>query len=824
MASGDSRLFDLAAFLAAASPENLDYAAKLVTYLQRGYPVWLVRKLTDNVTGWSKLDPQERRARHARALAIVGDALRHGLPSPAEAVPPTRPSQDSEQQTSPAPASPQTAPWQFEASPDDPVAYAEGEKILGAAVTTLRGIGGKRATALKAKGIRTIGDLLAWLPHRYEARFERTTLRGLSQGIGVLVNGTVLVSGPSPLRRFPQAYRMDIRLASGERVSAIWFHATQAQRDFYARHFPSQAPIELAGTLDFFDGRPTFIHPDIGRPGSLERGLLPIYSEIEGVPAKALRQWIREALARAQTVCADPLPGEIRTTYQLIDRNQALRWLHMPERGVHDPTDPTFPPRRRLAFDEFFLLSLGLLIRRRGMSRETAPILTTLPAACDRVTAVLPFKLTSAQQRVLDDIDADFRAGRPAHRLIQGDVGSGKTLVALIAAAAALLDNRQAAFMVPTELLAEQHLKTAERFLSLAGFQIALLTGTTRIRERKALSERLKAGEPILVIGTHALIEPGVGFTRLAVVIIDEQHRFGVSQRIKLAAHAPSGQAPHLLVMTATPIPRSLAMTLYGDLDLSVIDELPPGRQPVETKLVINETDRRALMRRLKRELADGKQAYWVFPLIEESDKIALKDATRAAVLLQNALPHTRVALLHGRMEAADKEAIMRDFAKGAIGVLVATTVIEVGVDVPNATVMVIENAERFGLAQLHQLRGRVGRGSAGSVCFLRVDAGLYGDAAARLSIMTETQDGFRIAEADLEIRGAGDLLGTKQSGLPSLHIANPIRDAQTLAEARAAAERLLQKDPELRAPEHVPIRKLLEAAWAGRLQFATSG
>jgi ATP-dependent DNA helicase RecG len=714
--------------------------------------------------------------------------------------------------------------WEVDAAPIDTNLWVETEKSLALPLTKLKGIGEKRAETLAAKGLATIGDLLAYLPFRYDLRTERTTLRGVPPGQGVLVSGHVLARGPVRMRRFPQAYRIEIGLDGNERVAAVWFRMSRPQQDFFARTFPIGAPIEAAGQLEFFDGRPSFMHPELGKPSSLERGLLPVYSETEGITTKSVRQWVATALEMMKGRIADPFPPDLRQKYGLIPKERALWELHRPADPKASPLDPVYPPRRRLVFEEFFTMSLGLLIRRRGTHKEKGLPHKDFEAVVQDVEAGLPFALTGAQRRAVADIGRDLLSGHPMHRLVQGDVGSGKTLVALIAAAISLRAGYQVAFMAPTELLAEQHFRNAEKFLRAFGLQIALLTGSTPAKARRELAARLQSGAPMLVVGTHALLESDAAFSNLALAIVDEQHRFGVRQRAKLAAKGSQGLIPHFLVMTATPIPRTLAMTLYGDLDVSVIDELPPGRSPIDTQLVVSEADRKGLMARVKTALAAGQQVYWVFPLIEESEKIDLKDATRAAELLQKALPETTVALLHGRMANDEKDAVMGAFLRGEAGVLVATTVIEVGVDVPNASVMVIEHADRFGLSQLHQLRGRVGRGAAQSSCFLRVDDVPRGDVAQRLEVMTETNDGFRIAEADLEIRGAGDLLGTKQSGLPSLHVANPVRDAKTLSEAREAAERLLEIDPELKAPDHGPLRDLLNHAWAGRLHLTTAG
>ncbi len=792
----------LRAGLAGLEPAATAYAGQVLRLLGAYGDGLVARKLRENLTGWGTLSEEERRARHLRALAILGGAAEDFLPASASAPPGLAAEAES--------AGPADEPEPDR--PPDVTRWRASEDLLRTPLTELAGIGRKRADVLIGKGLRNFKDLLYWLPHRYENREERRTLSGVPGGAMALVQGRVVARGDMRLRRFPQAFRIDMALDSGPGLALIWFRASKPQKDFLQRSFAIGQPIEAAGTLEFFEGRPSFIHPDVGQPGKLARGMLPVYSETEGITSRNLRAWVGEVLARTEAKLEDPLPPEIRRDWRLHSRDRALREMHLPRHKEADPADPAYPPRQRLVFDEFLLIALGMLIRKAGYAKKRAAVVPQTDAVVDQFRATLPFPLTGAQVRSLAEIGVDLARGAPMHRLVQGDVGSGKTLVALGAAAATVRAGFQAALMAPTELLAEQHLRNTKRYLDPLGIESRLLTGSTKAAERREIRDRLAAGEPMVVVGTHALIEPEVGFTRLALAIIDEQHRFGVHQRAKLAA--VEGEPPHVLIMTATPIPRTLAMTLYGDLDVSVLDEMPPGRKPVETVLIADETDRRGLMGRLKTELAAGRQAYWVFPLIEESEKVDLKDATRAAELLARALPETRVDLLHGRMSAAEKDAAMGRFLRGETGVLVSTTVIEVGVDVPNATLMVIEHADRFGLSQLHQLRGRVGRGSDHSYCFLRVDHLPRGDAAARLGIMTETNDGFRIAEADLEIRGSGDLLGTRQSGLPSLNVANPVRDARMLGAARDAALRILEGDPELQRDDHAALRLWLEETW----------
>lgn len=815
-----STLTELAAFLGSLPYEGIEYPALVFKELRCLEDGLVKRKLLENLTGWASLPLEERKARHLRALAIVGNALRE----PSEAAGEQPSGSTGSMRSIQAPQATTDSTFTPDDTEVDPLAWENSEKALALPLSKLKGIGPKRAQTLAAKGLVTIGDLLAYLPYRYDLRVARRTLRGVPVGTGVLVQGHVLARGGVHMRRFPQAYKIEIGLEGNERVAAVWFRMSRPQQEFFSRNYPVNAELEAAGQLDFFDGRPSLIHPELGRPGTLERGLLPVYSETEGITTRSVRQWVGVALESLKGRIGDPLPGEIKRAHKLIGREQALWALHRPESQKDDPLRPDYPPRRRLVFDEFFVLSLGLLVRRHGAHKEKGLRHADTARYADEVAVRLPFPLTGAQMRAVNDIRHDLESGHPMHRLVQGDVGSGKTLVAFLAAAVAMRNGYQVALMAPTELLAEQHMRNAARYLKDFSLQTALLTGSTPAKARRELAARLQSGAPMLVVGTHALLEDDAAFTKLGLAIVDEQHRFGVRQRARLAAKGPEGVMPHFLVMTATPIPRTLAMTLYGDLDVSVIDELPPGRKPVDTKLVVSENDRKQLMAQVKTELAAGRQVYWVFPLIEESEKIELKDATRAAELLQQALPQTKVELLHGKMTAAEKDEVMGRFMRGASGVLVATTVIEVGVDVPNASLMVIEHADRFGLSQLHQLRGRVGRGAAKSSCYLRVDEAVHGDVAARLKVMTETNDGFRIAEADLEIRGSGDLLGTKQSGLPSMHIANPVRDAKTLAEARAAAEAILAADPQLEKPEHKPLRTMLETAWAGRLSFATAG
>jgi ATP-dependent DNA helicase RecG len=522
---------------------------------------------------------------------------------------------------------------------------------------------------------------------------------------------------------------------------------------------------------------------------------VPIYRKLGEFSSKRLREVIHATLALLPDVAIpETLPAELRCRQNLINRSVALRAIHFPadDTALKLYEQSRSPAHQRLIFEDFFWVVLAIALKRGKRTKETKPAVIKLDRATKlRIGSILPFKLTEAQRRVVKEIFRDLQSSAPMNRLLQGDVGSGKTIVALIAMLAAMESGYQTALMAPTEILAEQHARNIKRLLAKAPYRIELLTGSLRAAEKRKLQLDLAAGEIHACIGTHALIQESVSFNKLGLAVIDEQHKFGVMQRAELRAR---GLNTDVLVMTATPIPRSLTMTIYGDLDVSVIDEMPPGRTPIET-LILGEEQRVEVKQLIARELRAGRQVYVVYPLIEESEKMDLKDATRRYEYLRDKVfPKFSVGLVHGKMKSADKEEIMKRFVSGEIQILVSTTVIEVGVDVPNASVMVVEHAERFGLSQLHQLRGRVGRGAERSYCVLLASETKTSVAAERLGIMAETNDGFKIAEKDLELRGPGELLGTRQSGLPEFRIANLVRDQRILDAAQKEAEFYLSK------------------------------
>ena len=576
-----------------------------------------------------------------------------------------------------------------------------------------------------------------------------------------------------------------------------------------------------------FGGRRQMTNPELERhqPGdsaSFSR-IVPIYPGPAGWQHPALRKLMKRLCDELAPRAAEDLPAAIRRRRGLLERGEALRQAHFPAPG----TDPAAaaaratPAFRRLVFEEFFFLQLALARRRRGVKAEEGIAFQAGPAAVAAAVARLPFRLTGSQQKALGEIARDMARPEPMNRLLQGDVGSGKTAVAFAAALLAVQSGWQAAIMAPTEILAEQHVVTLRRWLEGSGVEVALIGALARGGAQRAAREAVRSGQARIAVGTHALLEASVAFQRLGLVVVDEQHRFGVEQRASLIL---KGARPDVLVMTATPIPRTLALAFYGDLDQSKITELPPGRTPVETRL-FGESQRKKVIDAVRAELEAGRQAFVVYPLVEESEKTDLADATTGAEKLAKALAPHAVGLLHGRMKAEEKQARMEAFRRGEVAVLVATTVIEVGVDVPNATVMVVEHAERFGLSQLHQLRGRVGRGAAQSHCLLLAQLRQAGpDARERLEALCRSQDGFELARVDLKLRGPGELLGTRQSGQALLEVADLYRDEAILDEAREEAFGLVEADPALEAPEHRAAAEALATRWAGRLSLAQVG
>jgi ATP-dependent DNA helicase RecG len=548
--------------------------------------------------------------------------------------------------------------------------------------------------------------------------------------------------------------------------------------------------------------------------------IVPVYPLTEGLHQKAMRHLMKQVVDSFAGDVESYINEEILARHHLVPLSEALREAHFPspEADMAKINNGSTPAHHSLVFDEFFYLELGLALKRRGFTLEEGIAFEVNHKYTIPLLKLLPFSLTHAQRRVLSEIKEDMMAPFPMHRLVQGDVGSGKTLVALLAALVAVENGYQVAIMAPTEILAEQHFLNIHAWCDSLGVKALLLTSSHKGKEREGLLERVASGDAEIIIGTHAVIQEKVEFHRLGLGIIDEQHRFGVLQRGILKK---KGENPDILVMTATPIPRTLAMTVFGDLSLSVIDELPPGRTPVQTR-VYAETRRKQVYGLIREEVHKGRQAYIICPLVEESEKSELKAATQMAEELQSgAFPEFKVGLLHGRLKPEEKEAVMASFKANKVNILVATTVIEVGIDVPNATVMVIEHAERFGLSQLHQLRGRVGRGSHGSHCILIASDRLSDDGVKRLRVMEATTDGFKIAEADLEIRGPGDFLGTRQAGLPEFRVASILRDGRILEEARREAFTLVERDPELNLPEHARLKEEMQKRWGGRLELA---
>jgi ATP-dependent DNA helicase RecG len=689
----------------------------------------------------------------------------------------------------------------------------------------LKGVGPKMAQRFAAKKIATVEDLFYFLPRTYEDRREIKKINKLETGKTQTIMGKVI---EVQVKYYGKKRLLEVIVSDNTaNLTAKWF---KGQMSYLTGTFKKGTRVIFTGNVTPNYAGKSMIHPDyevLDEEDEVNllnfKRIVPVYSETEGLHQKYIRKIMNQALEQFSRYIASPIPADICRKRNLLNIHEALLSVHFPEanESIDKYNAMQSEAHRRLIYDEFFFFQLGMAIKKSDRILEKGISFEMQGNLWDKLLSSLSFTLTSAQIRVIEEIQRDMAAATSMNRLLQGDVGSGKTVVAMAAMIRACENNYQAALMAPTEILAKQHYSNIKNWADALGLKTVLITGSMNAALKNETLERINTGKADIVIGTHALIQEDVDFHRLGLVVIDEQHRFGVMQRATLRS---KGIDADVLVMTATPIPRTLAMTVYGDLDISVIDEMPPGKKPVHTVL-LGENKRDKVYQTISAELAKGHQAFIVYPLVEQSENLDLKDATNMAQHLQKDIfPNYRVGLIHGKMKEKEKDAVMQEFLANKINILVSTTVIEVGIDVPRASLMVIEHAERFGLSQLHQLRGRVGRRDIPSSCILLADYKCSADARKRLKIMEKTTDGFALAEEDLAIRGPGDFLGTRQSGLPDFRIASIIRDARILNDAKEDAFGLAARDPLLEKPEHAILKETLLSKWQGKLELARTG
>jgi len=663
-------------------------------------------------------------------------------------------------------------------------------------LSALKGVGPKMEQKYQRLGLHTVQDVLFHLPFRYQDRTRVVPIGEARSGQSVVIEGKVELAEAV----FRGRRNLLVRISDGTGFLTLrFFHFSSAQQ----ANFKRGRGVRCFGEVRAGKNGPELIHPEYDfievDEGGVEDYLTAVYPTTEGVHQLSIRKLVQQAVERFLPQVDELLPDEVLQALQMNELRDALRTVHRPSPGddVTSLEAGAHPAQQRLAFEELLAHHLSLHVLRKNLQKESAPSLQVANELSRKLLDSLPFALTTAQQRVIGDINSDMEKPHPMQRLVQGDVGSGKTIVAAMAALNAVGNGYQVAIMAPTELLAEQHLNNFQNWLLPLGIEVIPLTGKLKAAARRQSLQLVADGTAQVVVGTHALFQEGVQFHRLGLIIVDEQHRFGVHQRLALREKGNlAGIYPHQLIMTATPIPRTMAQSIYADLDVSTIDELPPGRQAVES-VVLPDSRRAEVVQRVATACKEGRQAYWVCPLIEESEKLELQAATDMANELTAALPELAVELVHGRMTAKEKEQIMQSFKSGKVDLLVATTVIEVGVDVPNASLMIIENSERLGLSQLHQLRGRVGRGSEKSSCVMLYQSPLGELARKRLAAMRETNDGFEISRQDMELRGPGELLGTRQTGMQQFRIADIMRDQKMLGPVREAAALIESRFPE---------------------------
>jgi ATP-dependent DNA helicase RecG len=770
-----------------------------------------IEDIAEKMEAYSSLDSKAR-PEALRALRNLLSEHAEQVETPTSSEPPKQiPERKPEPEPKPEPKpesksgpAPRSEPEQEDEPAPEVVKVPLDDPSLMQPTTTLRGVGTKRAQLLAKLDVHTLRDMLFLYPRRHEDYSTFKTIDHLEYGERVSLLATVWEAGGRRTRSGKYLFRAILSDETGT-IEVTWFN-----QPYLEGRIKAGMQILVRGKVDEYLGRLTMNAPEwqrIGRDDLASGRIEPVYPLTEGVSPRWMRKLVRRVLEQWAGRLEDPLPRALRREHDLLTLERALWGVHFP-----DDIEHLEAAKRRMTFEEAMYLQLGLLRQKRYWTSQSGEIIEPLSDYLDDVIAALPYQLTGAQKRSLKEMLDDLVSGRPMNRLLQGDVGAGKTVVAAVLMAVTASQGYQAALMAPTEILAEQHYqslsKLFERFPEPRP-NLRLLTGSVTGEEREEIYAGLKGDTIQVVVGTHALIQEQVEFANLELVIIDEQHRFGVEQR---AALRQKGYNPHLLVMTATPIPRSLALTVWGHLDVSVLDEMPPGRKPVETK-VITESMRERAYTFIRRQAYEGHQAFMIYPLVEESENVE----ARAAVveyehLQEDIFPELRLGLLHGRMPAEEKEQVMADFAAAELDILVATSVVEVGIDVPNATVMLIDGAERFGLAQLHQFRGRVGRGDAKSYCLLLARTSSE-DATERLTAMESTNDGFVLAEKDLQMRGPGEFLGTRQSGLPELPLAMRA-DISVLREVRRAAASLLDQDPELSEAEHRYLGRRVTKIW----------